>query len=50
MNMPFVLSVIALITTGYGDYPLMMQLVFGWGVVLLFAFGAHVLSRLKDRQ
>ena len=46
----FVLSLIALITTGYGDYPVFMQLIFGWGIVLMFILGALALSRLKDRQ
>ncbi|MDO5651878.1 MAG: sodium-dependent transporter [Moraxella sp.] len=42
-----VLSLYSLLTKGYGDYPVMTQVVFGWGVVVLCAIAAFVLPALK---
>ncbi|MDO5768409.1 MAG: sodium-dependent transporter [Psychrobacter sp.] len=43
-----VLTLKSLLTKGYGDYPFMTQLIFGWGVVAIFGFGALVLTVLKN--
>ncbi len=40
-----VLSIKSLLTEGYGDYNLVTQLVFGWGVVAVFAVGAFILTQ-----
>ncbi|OUY06388.1 sodium-dependent transporter [Acinetobacter populi] len=42
------LTLTALITKGYGDYPVFVQVIFGWGYIALFALGAFFFSRLKD--
>lgn len=46
----FILSLYALMTKGYGDYPMGVQLVFGWGIVLLFAISAFVLPKIKGHD
>lgn len=43
-----VLTLKALFTEGYGDYPVMLQVVIGWGCVALFAIGGFGLSCIKD--
>ncbi len=42
-----VLSLYSLVTEGYGGYPIGVQLVFGWGIVLLFVVAAFVLPKIK---
>lgn len=44
------LSVASLIGKGYDSYDLVTQLVFGWGVVALFAIAAFVLSGIKGHN
>lgn len=41
------LSLYSLVTEGYGGYPIGVQLVFGWGIVLLFVVAAFVLPKIK---
>lgn len=45
-----VLTLKTLVTAGYGGYPLMVQLICGWGVVAFFAVGALVMSSIKEQQ
>lgn len=45
-----VLSISTLVTTGYGDYSIQIQLLFGWGCVMIFLLGAIIFSRLKDKS
>ncbi|TXD98250.1 sodium-dependent transporter [Psychrobacter frigidicola] len=45
-----VLTLKSLLTEGYGDYPMMTQLIFGWGIVVIFALGALLLSALKGKN
>lgn len=45
-----VLSAYSLITEGYDSYPMSTQLVFGWGVVALFAICALVLPKIKGHD
>ncbi|OOR89940.1 sodium-dependent transporter [Moraxella caviae] len=42
-----VLSLKSLLTEGYGGYDFVTQLVFGWGVVAIFAFGALLLTKAR---
>lgn len=44
------LTISSLLMQGYGTYSLQIQLIFGWGCVLLFVLGAVVLRRLKDQS
>lgn len=39
------LSLQSLLKDGYGGYPVMVQMVFGWGVVALFAIGSFILTK-----
>lgn len=41
-----VLSVYGLVTQGYGDYPISIQILVGWSLVVLFFVAAVVLPRL----
>lgn len=41
------LSLISLITKGYDSYDLLTQLVFGWGMVAIFATAAFALTAIK---
>ncbi|MFL1731673.1 sodium-dependent transporter [Moraxella oculi] len=41
------LSLKSLLTKGYGDYDLMTQVIFGWGMVVFFAIGGMILTKLK---
>lgn len=45
-----VLTLKSLLTEGYGDYPLMTQMIFGWGIVVIFALGAFLLTSLKGKN
>ena len=45
-----VLSLKSLLTEGYGDYSMMTQIIFGWGVVAIFAIGALLLSNIKGKN
>lgn len=42
------LSVQSLLSEGYDEYPVMTQVVFGWGVVCLFALVALILPKVKS--
>lgn len=44
-----VLTLLALIQKGYGDYSLSLQIWFGWGSVIFCILGALLFSKLKDR-
>lgn len=44
-----VLTIYHLLTEGYGDYSLSMQMIFGWGSVIFCAAIAVVLAKMKDR-
>lgn len=44
------LSLYDVLTKGYGDYPMVVQVVFGWGVVAIFAIAALVLPRIKGHE
>ena len=44
------LALKSLLIEGYGDYPLVIQFIFGWGCVIGFAVGAMLLSQLKDHN
>lgn len=48
----FVLSLYGLITKGYDNYPVGLQLVVGWGVVAIFVLSALLLPKLnaKDKR
>lgn len=41
------LSVFGLVTKGYDEYSMGVQLVLGWGVVMIFALAAFVLPKIK---
>lgn len=45
-----ILSLKSLLTEGYGGYDFVTQLVFGWGVVAIFAIGAMLLSKAKGHS
>ncbi|MDO4440637.1 MAG: sodium-dependent transporter [Moraxella sp.] len=45
-----VLSLKSLLTEGYGDYDFITQLVFGWGVVAIFAIGAMLLTKARGHS
>ena len=45
-----VLTLIAIFSEGYGDYPLEVLLPVGGGCVVLFVVGAWLLSRLQDKK
>ena len=45
-----VLSLKSLLTEGCGDYSMMTQIIFGWGVVAIFAIGALLLSNIKGKN
>lgn len=42
-----VLSLKSLLSEGYGGYDFITQLVFGWGVVAVFAIGAMILTKVQ---
>lgn len=44
-----ILTLKSLLLEGYGDYPIMTQVIFGWGLVVIFALGAFILSGLKGK-
>ena len=44
-----ILTLKSLLTEGYGEYPMMTQAIFGWGVVAIFAVGAMLLSSMKHK-
>ncbi len=39
-----------LLTEGYGGYPQHVQLIFGWGIVIFFAVGSLILTKLKHHE
>ena len=45
-----ILSLKSLLTEGYGGYDFVTQLVFGWGVVAIFAIGSMLLSKVKGHS
>lgn len=44
-----VLTLIALLQKGYGDYSFSLQMWFGWGSIIFCALGALLFSKLNDR-
>lgn len=44
-----ILTLKSLLTEGYGEYPMMTQAIFGWGVVAILAVGAMLLSSMKHK-
>ncbi len=40
----------SLLTEGYGDYPQYVQLIFGWGILVFFATGSILLTKLKVKN
>lgn len=45
-----ILALKTLVTDGYGDYPQLIQCIFGWGVLLFFAIGSFILTKLKHHE
>lgn len=45
-----VLSLKTLFAEGYGGYPFWVQLVFGWGVVAIFALAALILPKINGHE
>lgn len=43
------LTLIALLQKGYGDYSFSLQMWFGWGAVIFCTLGALLLSKMQDR-
>ena len=44
-----VLTLIALLQKGYGDYSFSLQMWFGWGGIIFCALGALLFSKIRDR-
>lgn len=45
-----ILTINALLTQGYADYAVSVQIIFGWGCILFCVLGTIILGRLKDHS
>ena len=45
-----VLTLKSLLTEGYGDYSMMTQVIYGWGIVAIFVIGSFLFTFIKNKN